>query len=73
MKRRGRSTTIGSSGALASMSMAFAADAAGKASARALHCHGGYGFTEEYDVQLYYRRPGPGQRSGGRCTTASCS
>jgi len=41
---------------LASMAFAFAADTAMKASARSLHCHGGYGFTEAYDIQLYYRR-----------------
>jgi alkylation response protein AidB-like acyl-CoA dehydrogenase len=50
---------------LASMSMAFAADTAAKASARALHCHGGYGFTEEYDVQLYYRRARSWSAIGG--------
>jgi alkylation response protein AidB-like acyl-CoA dehydrogenase len=43
-------------GRLAPMAMAFAADTATKASARSLHCHGGYGFTEDYDIQLYYRR-----------------
>jgi alkylation response protein AidB-like acyl-CoA dehydrogenase len=43
-------------GALASMAFVFAADAAGQATERSLHYHGGYGFSEEYDVQLYYRR-----------------
>jgi alkylation response protein AidB-like acyl-CoA dehydrogenase len=23
---------------------------------RSLHVHGGYGYAEEYDIQLYYRR-----------------
>jgi len=41
---------------LASMAFAFAADTAAKTTACALHCHGGYGFMEEYDVQLYHRR-----------------
>ena len=30
--------------------------AARRASNVALHVHGGYGFTLEYDIQLYYRR-----------------
>jgi len=42
--------------ALPSMAFAFAADTAAKTTACALHCHGGYGFMEEYDVQLYHRR-----------------
>jgi alkylation response protein AidB-like acyl-CoA dehydrogenase len=42
--------------ALASMAFAFAADTAAKTTAYALHCHGGYGFMAEYDVQLYHRR-----------------
>jgi alkylation response protein AidB-like acyl-CoA dehydrogenase len=42
--------------ALASMAFAFAADTAAKTTACALHCHGGYGFMAEYDVQLYHRR-----------------
>jgi alkylation response protein AidB-like acyl-CoA dehydrogenase len=43
-------------GALASMAFVFAADAAAHATDRSLHYHGGYGFSEEYDIQLYYRR-----------------
>jgi len=42
--------------ALAAMSFAFAADAAATATDRSLHVHGGYGFAEEYDIQLLYRR-----------------
>jgi len=42
--------------ALASMAFAFAADTAATTTAYALHCHGGYGFMAEYDVQLYHRR-----------------
>jgi alkylation response protein AidB-like acyl-CoA dehydrogenase len=42
--------------ALARMAFLFAARAAQDTSATALHVHGGYGFTLEYDVQLYLRR-----------------
>jgi alkylation response protein AidB-like acyl-CoA dehydrogenase len=41
---------------LSSMAFLFAARAARRASNVALHVHGGYGFTLEYDIQLYYRR-----------------
>jgi alkylation response protein AidB-like acyl-CoA dehydrogenase len=42
--------------ALASMAYLFATDTAAHATDRSLHFHGGYGFSEEYDIQLYYRR-----------------
>ena len=42
--------------ALARMAFLFAARAAQDTTAAALHVHGGYGFTLEYDVQLYLRR-----------------
>jgi alkylation response protein AidB-like acyl-CoA dehydrogenase len=42
--------------ALASMAFIFAADVATTATDRSLHVHGGYGFSEEYDIQLLYRR-----------------
>jgi alkylation response protein AidB-like acyl-CoA dehydrogenase len=42
--------------ALASMAFAFAAETAYQAAGHSLHVHGGYGFMEEYDIQLYYRR-----------------
>jgi alkylation response protein AidB-like acyl-CoA dehydrogenase len=42
--------------ALASMSFVFAAETAYQAAGHSLHVHGGYGFMEEYDIQLYYRR-----------------
>jgi alkylation response protein AidB-like acyl-CoA dehydrogenase len=42
--------------ALASMAFVFAADVAAHATDRSLHYHGGYGFSEEYDIQLFYRR-----------------
>jgi alkylation response protein AidB-like acyl-CoA dehydrogenase len=41
---------------LASMAFLFATRAARRAGNVALHVHGGYGFTLEYDIQLYYRR-----------------
>ena len=43
-------------GALVSTSFVWAAQAASKAVARALHTHGGYGLSLEYDIQLYHRR-----------------
>jgi alkylation response protein AidB-like acyl-CoA dehydrogenase len=42
--------------ALATMAFVFAAETAYQASQHSLHVHGGYGYTEEYDIQLYYRR-----------------
>ncbi len=41
---------------LAAMALLFAAESARFAADRALQYHGGYGYSEEYDVQLYYRR-----------------
>ena len=43
-------------GALAAMAFVFAAETASHATTHSLHVHGGYGFMEEYDIQLYYRR-----------------
>ncbi|MDQ1536356.1 MAG: hypothetical protein QOE58_749 [Actinomycetota bacterium] len=42
--------------ALASSAFVFAAETAFAAAGHSLHVHGGYGFMEEYDIQLYYRR-----------------
>src|SRR5439155_6109624 len=42
--------------ALARMAFVFATRAAQRTTSVALHVHGGYGFTLEYDVQLYHRR-----------------
>ena len=42
--------------ALASMAFAFAAETASRTASFGLHTHGGYGFTLEYDIQLFYRR-----------------
>lgn len=41
---------------LADMALVFAGESAEQTAAVSLHTHGGYGFTEEYDIQLYYRR-----------------
>jgi alkylation response protein AidB-like acyl-CoA dehydrogenase len=43
-------------GALISMCFVWAAEATTRAVARALHTHGGYGLSLEYDIQLYHRR-----------------
>ena len=41
---------------LAGMSLVVAGEAATTATDHSLHVHGGYGFAEEYDIQLFYRR-----------------
>ena len=41
---------------LCSMALIFASQTAQETSSVSLHTHGGYGFTEEYDIQMYYRR-----------------
>ncbi|MCU1372686.1 MAG: acyl-CoA dehydrogenase protein [Ilumatobacteraceae bacterium] len=38
------------------MAFSFAGDTAQRQSSWSLHVHGGYGFMEEYDIQLYFRR-----------------
>jgi len=42
--------------ALASMAYLYASEAAFHASRESLQFHGGYGYTLEYDIQLYFRR-----------------
>ncbi|HVU73426.1 MAG TPA: acyl-CoA dehydrogenase family protein [Mycobacteriales bacterium] len=42
--------------ALAGMAFVHAAETAQSAAGHSLHVHGGYGFMEETDIQLYYRR-----------------
>ncbi len=42
--------------ALATMAFCFIGDRAPGLVGDAVHYHGGYGFTLEYDIQLYYRR-----------------
>ncbi len=41
---------------LASMAWLFATETALDVTRDALHYHGGYGFTTEYDIQLYFRK-----------------
>ncbi len=41
---------------LARQAFIFAAEVASHAAQHSLHIHGGYGFTQECDIQLYYRR-----------------
>lgn len=41
---------------LAGMAFVFCADTAAWVTDRSLHYHGGYGYAEEYDIQLFYRR-----------------
>jgi alkylation response protein AidB-like acyl-CoA dehydrogenase len=41
---------------LSPMAFAFSSEVAQRAVDACLHFHGGYGFTLEYDVQLYFRR-----------------
>ena len=41
---------------LARQAFIFAAELASHAAQHSLHIHGGYGFTRECDIQLYYRR-----------------
>jgi alkylation response protein AidB-like acyl-CoA dehydrogenase len=41
---------------LASMAWLFASETALTVTRDSLHFHGGYGFTAEYDIQLYFRR-----------------
>jgi hypothetical protein len=38
------------------MAFSWAGDVAQRTAAFSLHVHGGYGFMEEYDIQLYFRR-----------------
>jgi alkylation response protein AidB-like acyl-CoA dehydrogenase len=41
---------------LARMAFLFASEVAQTSATRSLHYHGGYGFSSEYDIQLYFRR-----------------
>jgi alkylation response protein AidB-like acyl-CoA dehydrogenase len=43
-------------GELATMAFLYAGEAAFKTAAESLQFHGGYGYTLEYDIQLYFRR-----------------
>lgn len=41
---------------LSTMSLLFNGDIAFRTASASLHFHGGYGYTREYDIQLYFRR-----------------
>jgi len=41
---------------LASMAFLFSSEMAFRVAADSLHLHGGYGYTLEYDIQMYFRR-----------------
>ena len=41
---------------LAGMAFLFTSEVAFRIAAESLHLHGGYGYTLEYDIQLYFRR-----------------
>ncbi|ADP81410.1 acyl-CoA dehydrogenase family protein [Pseudofrankia inefficax] len=41
---------------LATMAFLFASETAFRTASESLHFHGGYGYTLEYDIQLYFRR-----------------
>ena len=41
---------------LCSMAFSWAAQTAQRTAGVSLHTHGGYGFSTEYDIQLFYRR-----------------
>jgi alkylation response protein AidB-like acyl-CoA dehydrogenase len=41
---------------LATKAFLFASETAFRTASESLHFHGGYGFTLEYDIQLYFRR-----------------
>jgi alkylation response protein AidB-like acyl-CoA dehydrogenase len=41
---------------LAGMALLYCGDVANETAAFALHAHGGYGVSQEYDIQLYFRR-----------------
>ncbi|MFA1546235.1 acyl-CoA dehydrogenase family protein [Actinomadura chokoriensis] len=47
---------LAKAGTLATMSFLFAGETAFTTASDALHVHGGYGYTLEYDIQLYFRR-----------------
>ncbi|QFG26132.1 acyl-CoA dehydrogenase family protein [Actinomadura sp. WMMB 499] len=51
-----RDAGLPDAGALATMSLLFASETAFTTAADSLQMHGGYGYTLEYDVQLYFRR-----------------
>jgi len=55
--------------ALAAMALTFASETAEQTATESLHFHGGYGFTLEYDIQLYLRRIKALSQLGGGVNT----
>ena len=47
---------LAKAGSLASMAFLSGSEAAFRIAAESLHFHGGYGYTLEYDIQLFFRR-----------------
>ena len=47
---------LANAAALAAMAFRFTSEVAFRIAAESLHVHGGYGYTLEYDIQLYFRR-----------------
>jgi len=56
----------GNASELAAMAFLFAAEKAFAAAADSMQLHGGYGYTLEYDIQLYFRRAKAWPLSVGR-------
>lgn len=55
-RRPSRSAAAPDAQTFAAMAFLFTSEAAQRAAAASLHYHGGYGYAEEYDIGLYYRR-----------------
>ncbi|HEX4217680.1 MAG TPA: acyl-CoA dehydrogenase family protein [Acidimicrobiales bacterium] len=51
--------------ALAAMAFLFTSQVAFRIAAESLHVHGGYGYTLEYDIQLFFRRAKAWPLAGG--------
>jgi alkylation response protein AidB-like acyl-CoA dehydrogenase len=51
-----RGERLGNADELVSMAFLYNAETAFRTSRTSLQFHGGYGFTKEYDIQLYFRR-----------------
>ena len=47
---------LANAAALTSMAFLFSSEVAFRVAADSLHLHGGYGYTLEYDIQMYFRR-----------------
>jgi alkylation response protein AidB-like acyl-CoA dehydrogenase len=47
---------LANASALAAMAFLFSSEVAFRIAAESLHFHGGYGYTLEYDIQLFFRR-----------------